>query len=689
MNIYEDIKQIKGIGDKTSAYFNKLGIKTINDLITTYPRTYVEFPPITKLNEGADNEYGAFLLTCIDEFISKKGKRISLLSGKASDGNNIAYITYFNASYLKKELYRGAEYVFYGRLKIENNRYILDQPQMFSLYDYNNKLNVPEPVYPLTKGLTNKIFIKAVRTALEDNEYTAFYKEYLPEQLIKEFGLCSLNNAIYNIHFPNSVDEAYIARKRLSFDELLIFLYSLRTLNVGGVKEESPFKLMETAVTSRLIEALPYRLTKAQLSAFNDIKEDLTSGYLMNRMIQGDVGSGKTIIAFLSLLLCIDNGYQGALMAPTELLAVQHYENISKLKDQYNLNISPVLLTGAITAKNKREIYENIKNGVYNLIIGTHAIIQENVDFNNLALVVTDEQHRFGVRQRQTLNQKGNKPHVLVMSATPIPRSLSMVLYGDMHLSIIDEKPSMRLPIKNCVVNTAYRPKAYDFILNEIKNKHQVYIICPMIEESEELSNVIGVIKYAEKLKDLFPPNINIGILHGDMKPINKRQVMENFASGNIDILVSTTVIEVGIDVPNATVMMIENAERFGLAQLHQLRGRIGRGDTQSYCIFINCDKSAKHNKRLDILNKTNDGFAIAKEDLKLRGAGDIFGIRQSGQMDFKIADIYDDADMILKISTFLDEFEENNILLSENDRAMIMNYLNENKDKFVDFSSI
>jgi len=686
MKIHEDIKQIKGIGDKSAALFNKLGVNNVQDLLELYPKTYITYPEITSLKDVSDGNYGAFELTCISDFLVRKGSRVSILTGKASDGENLVSITYFNANYYKSTLVKGASFVFYGKLNSDNNRFSLEQPVMYSKDEYLSMLNVPQSIYPLTKGLTNKLVKKSIYNAITDNDYLSLYKEYLPEYYIKQNTLISTAKAIHDIHIPDSINDVLLARKRLAFDELFIFLYSLRQIKGHNEKQESNYKLIDTALPNRIIEMLPYKLTNAQLKAFDEIRQDLLSGYVMNRMIQGDVGSGKTIVAFLSLFLCTDNGYQGALMAPTELLAAQHYNNLCELKEKYKLNINPVLLTGSVSAKNKKEIYENIKLGNTNIIVGTHALIQDKVEYKNLALVITDEQHRFGVLQRRSLNQKSLNPHVLVMSATPIPRSLSMVLYGDMHLSVINERPSQRLPIKNCVVGTNFRPKAYDFILSEIKNAHQVYIVCPMIEETEELSNVESVISYAEALKRNLPGNINIGTLHGDMKPDEKKYVMNHFANKDIDILVSTTVIEVGIDVPNATVMMIENAERFGLAQLHQLRGRIGRGASQSYCIFINSDKTGKNNKRLEILNNTNDGFKVAEEDLKLRGAGDIFGIRQSGEMDFRIADIFEDSDLILSINDFLDNVE-NNTTTDEMNKLNL--YLSENKDKFIDFSSI
>lgn len=384
---------------------------------------------------------------------------------------------------------------------------------------------------------------------------------------------------------------------------------------------ENEYRMLETADTGRLLEQLPYRLTGAQMRAWQEICRDLSSPWCMNRLVQGDVGSGKTIIAVLALLMCAANGFQGAMMAPTEVLAAQHYEGICQYVEKYHAALRPLLLVGSMTAKEKRDAYEKIASGEANLVVGTHAVIQEKVHFKNLALVVTDEQHRFGVRQREVLAEKGSNPHVLVMSATPIPRTLAIILYGDLQVSVIDELPANRLPIKNCVVGTSYRPKAYQFIEKEVRAGRQAYVICPMVEEGE-MEDLENVSEYAQKLRAALPADMQVATLHGKMKAADKNRVMEEYAAHNIDVLVSTTVIEVGINVPNATVMMVENAERFGLAQLHQLRGRVGRGEHQSYCIFISAQDSKDTMERLDILNRSNDGFYIASEDLKLRGPG-------------------------------------------------------------------
>ena len=440
------------------------------------------------------------------------------------------------------------------------------------------------------------------------------------------------------------------ARRRLVFDEFLFFILAVQYLKERTEEAKNTFPMKKTWTTEQVMENLPYSLTKAQMNVWHEIERDLSGQALMSRLVQGDVGSGKTILAFLAMIMAAENGYQAALMVPTEVLARQHYDAFCRLIQEQGLAISPVLLTGSNTAKEKRERYEEIASAKAAIIIGTHALIQEKVQYQDLALVITDEQHRFGVKQREALTTKGNPPNVLVMSATPIPRTLAIILYGDLDISVIDELPAKRLPIKNCVVDTSYRPKAYSFIEKQVREGHQAYIICPMVEESEEME-AENVLDYTEKIKGIFPPSVRISYLHGKMKAKEKNQIMEAFASGEIQILVSTTVVEVGVNVPNATVMMIENAERFGLAQLHQLRGRVGRGDWQSYCIFMQGSGTQETQKRLEILNRSNDGFYIAGEDLKLRGPGDLFGIRQSGSMEFKIGDIYNDAGILKEAS--------------------------------------
>ena len=434
-----------------------------------------------------------------------------------------------------------------------------------------------------------------------------------------------------------------LARRRLVFDEFYLFILALRQLKQVNERNPQRFQIQKIPLTDQIIANLSFSLTGAQKKVWQEIERDMTGDYLMSRLIQGDVGSGKTILAFLALFLAAGNGWQGCLMVPTEVLAVQHMEAIQKQICEQKLPFYAELLTGSMTAKQKREACGRIVSGESQIIIGTHAVFQEKIQYKNLALVITDEQHRFGVRQRESLSEKGDMPHVMVMSATPIPRTLAMILYGDLDISVVNELPANRLPVKNCVVDTSYRPKAYRFIEKQVKMGHQAYIICPMVEESEQIE-AEDVISYTEKLRSTLPQDITVSYLHGKMKSAKKNEIMEAFVKNEIQVLVSTTVIEVGVNVPNASVMMIENAERFGLAQLHQLRGRVGRGDAQSYCILCYGKDGEKTKKRLEILNKSNDGFYIANEDLRLRGPGDLFGIRQSGELAFRIGDVFQDA---------------------------------------------
>ncbi|MBO5056811.1 MAG: ATP-dependent DNA helicase RecG [Lachnospiraceae bacterium] len=685
MDYSDDITKLKGIGDKTAKLFCRLDIYTVRDLLHHFPRNYELFGPPVKIADAPLEEPVTLELTLLSGFQWKKIRQLTIGTGFAADDTGRIAITYFNAPYLKNVLKSGGVYLVRGKLKRERGVLRMDQPKLFTYEEYAKKTGSLQPCYGLTAGLTNNAVMKAMKQALE----AADEEEYLPGSICEEYGLISRKQAFKDIHFPKNYEDMLKARKRLSFDEFFLFLLSLRKLKEVNEEQISIYPMIETADASRLIEALPYQLTGAQLRVWEEIKADLLSGKVMNRLVQGDVGSGKTILAFLSLIMAVSNGYQGALMAPTEILAQQHYEQLLSMITKYNLPLKPVLLTGSVTAAGKKKIYEKIESGEANVIIGTHALIQEKVNYRNLALVITDEQHRFGVKQRESLSDKGNHAHVLVMSATPIPRTLAIILYGDLHLSMVDELPSNRLPIKNCVVNTGYRKKAYEFISKEVSMGHQVYVICPMVDENENAGDIENVVEYSKKLRNELPEKIHVEFLHGKMKAVEKRRIMEEYSAGNIDVLVSTTVIEVGINVPNATVMMVENAERFGLAQLHQLRGRIGRGNAQSYCIFVSGTDKEHSMERLKILNKSNDGFFIAEEDLKLRGPGDLFGIRQSGAMEFKIADIYQDSGLLKKISVTVDDIIREDENLETEKYVSIKRYLEQNQANFIDFRTI
>ena len=548
----------------------------------------------------------------------------------------------------------------------------MEQPAIYTPEKYEAMEHLLLPVYTLPKGLSNQLMLKAERSVLEEEH---LFRDYLPTELREKHQLCEYNYAIKQIHFPDDMETLIEARKRLVFDELFLFILNLQYQKEKKEKEKNQFSFQSDDFVEQLIEKLPYKLTNAQLRALSEVRADMRSDYVMQRLIQGDVGSGKTIIAFLAMADTAHNGCQSAIMAPTEVLARQHYESFQSMCEMFGLVFPVILITGSMTAKQKKLAYQEILDHPDALIIGTHALIQEKVIYQNLALVITDEQHRFGVKQREIFSEKGTKPHILVMSATPIPRTLAIILYGDLDISVVDEVPAKRLPIKNCVVDTRYRPKAYQFIEKEVAAGHQAYVICPLVEESENME-AENVTDYAKRLKEELPDTIEIGLLHGQMKPAQKNDVMERFAANEIQVLVSTTVVEVGVNVPNATVMMIENAEHFGLAQLHQLRGRVGRGDAQSYCIMVNCSNSKESQKRLDILNQSNDGFKIASEDLKLRGPGDFFGIRQSGEMQFALADIYQDAYIMQRASEEVADILGKDPELSSEDHKNLKDYL-------------
>lgn len=642
----QSIETLKGIGEKTAKLFEKVGIRTIDDLLHYYPRGYDTYGEPKAIGELSEDETGT-----VEGFLKSGAAGVhvnglSIVQATISDMTGKLRLVWYHMPYLKNTLRPDSHFIFRGRVIRKKNGLTMEQPQMFKPEAYEELLSSMRPVYAQTKGLGNKMITSAVEQALA---FRTLERDYLPAGLRIANELAEYNFAIEHIHFPSNEEELKFARKRLVYDEFFFFLLAVRHLKEKRQNVQSPFHMEKQDECRKLLADLPYRLTNAQLRTLEEVLKDLKSGSVMNRLIQGDVGSGKTIIAVLALLAACENGYYGALMVPTEVLARQHFESVTELFEKHGVDKKVILLTGSMTAKEKRIAYEKVASHEADIIIGTHALIQEKIVYDNLALVITDEQHRFGVAQREMFGNKGQMPHVLVMSATPIPRTLAIILYGDLDISVIDELPANRLPIKNCVVDKSYRPRAYRFIENEVKNGRQAYVICPMVEESEMI-DAENVLDYTKILRQNLP-GIRVEYLHGKMKGKEKNKIMEEFAAGKIQVLVSTTVIEVGVNVPNATVMMIENAERFGLAQLHQLRGRVGRGDKQSYCIMVNASGNKEKNRRLDVLNKSNDGFYIASEDLKLRGPGDIFGIRQSGDLEFQLADIYTDAVTLKKVS--------------------------------------
>ncbi len=641
MEANDKISVIKGIGEKTEKLFHKLGIRTVQELLEHYPRGYEEYERPVMISSLAEGAIMAIEASIVMTPKIKRVRNLQIVSVQVKDSSGSMHLTWFNMPFLQKTLRSGYHYIFRGKVLRKNGILVMEQPGIFQREDYLRLLKILQPIYPLTQGVTNAMISKAIKQVLLELD---FAKDYIPKLIAKEYQLTDRTKAIREVHFPKDRDSMMKARQRLVFDEFFLYSLALRRLKENRTVLPSEYPMKACPECEELIKTLPYALTNAQHRVWGEIQQDLRSQFAMNRLIQGDVGSGKTVLAILALLMAVKNGCQACFMVPTEVLAKQHYKSLEEIAEQFGFQIC--LLVGSMTAKEKREAYDRIKTHKTDIIIGTHALIQEKVEYDRLGLVITDEQHRFGVKQREALMSKGGRPHVLVMSATPIPRTLAIILYGDLDISIVDELPAQRLPIKNCVVDTNYRPKAYRFIEKQVAEGRQAYVICPMVEESEEVE-AENVIEYTERLKESLPSYVVVEFLHGKMKPKDKNEVMERFAMGAIHVLVSTTVVEVGVNVPNATVMMVENAERFGLAQLHQLRGRVGRGKHQSYCIFV-CGSSSKDAwERLEILNKSNDGFFIAGEDLKLRGPGDIFGIRQSGDMDFKLGDIYNDASIL------------------------------------------
>ena len=620
-----NIRKLKGIGTRTEELFQHLDVYTTKDLMELYPRAYDSYDE--PVNIAAIDECGIYAVyAAVDRPPElKQNGRYKILTVMVRDeAGSMLRITWFNMPFLRSRLRNGYRYIFRGKVAIKGSLVFMEQPSIYTVDEYYIRQSSMQPVYPLTAGLTNNMVIKAVKQCFESGGY----EEFLPEWILTKNDLIDEKKAHYAIHFPKDRNELAQARKRIIFDEFFLFTTNIRCAKSARLNEDNLYRITESGEALHVLKNLPYSLTGAQKKVYSEILNDMGSDKTMNRLIQGDVGSGKTILAFLAMINTAAAGWQSILMAPTEVL-------------------------------------EKITSGEADFIIGTHALITDDVEFKNPALVITDEQHRFGVRQRENLSRKGETPHIIVMSATPIPRSLAIILYGDLDISIVDEKPADRLPVKNCVVDDSYRTKAYKFISDEIKKGHQAYIICAMAEESDNDSNLENVVDFSKKLKEAMPET-RIEYLHGKMKPAEKNRIMDEFAKRNTDILVSTTVVEVGINVPNATVMMVINAERFGLAGLHQLRGRVGRGKEQSYCIFESNTKNKVTKEHLNILKESNDGFYISEQDLKLRGPGDMLGTRQSGDMGFAIGNIYSDAS-ILKMAA------DTSSILIEKDKELML----------------
>ncbi len=653
----QSIRFIKGVGEARARLFTKLGIHTVNDAINYFPREYEDRTKVKKIIEVMDGEECGVSARLVTEIAETRPRR-NLLVTKAlvTDGTAYLSLTWFNQTYIKSSLQKDVEYIFFGKAKRTGMRIEMNSPVIEKADRSGKTTGRILPVYPLTKGLTQA----HVRNLVENSLYLVKDKleETLPEDLRKKHKLGQVKFSYEEIHFPKSFTNMEEARRRLVFEELL--LLQLTLIRSKGISSEQKGISFQPVDMTPLLSKLTFSLTNAQKRVFEEIRTDMESDRRMNRLIQGDVGSGKTIVAVMALYIAAKNGYQSAFMVPTEILAEQHYRSVCSLFDDLGITVS--LLTGSTKKKEKEEIKSLLKDGKIDVVIGTHAILEDDTEFSQLGLVITDEQHRFGVRQRAKISGKGENPDILVMTATPIPRTLSLVLYGDLDVSIIDELPPNRKPIDTYAVDESYRQRIYNFIRKNVAQGRQAYIVCPLVEDSEEIpaESAEGL---AERIRDNELIGLRVGLIHGKMKPADKETVMRAFVKGELDVLVSTTVIEVGVNVPNATLMVIENAERFGLAQLHQLRGRVGRGEHKSYCILINQSRSEISKQRLEILASTNDGFVISEKDLELRGPGDVFGVRQHGLPEMRIANLYRDMDILKEVQEAVKYIMSNNLL--------------------------
>lgn len=676
MELYNSVSEILNVGNHRERILNNMNIYTIKDLIEYFPRGYEDRSNIRKISDLVVGEFNTFIGSVARSAENTTAKRLIITNVKIKDETGKVNVVWFNQPYMKDVLKSGCKYIFTGKYKKDFNKSEVVSPEYEKVTDENNCLSGGRitPVYVLTFGISQKILRSIIKDTL-DKTYMKFY-DFIPFEIRKKYHLCERGFAITNIHFPQNNESFFIARHRLVFEEFFMMQLALLKMKVT-LKTNKKGIALKNDYSDIIIKNIPFSLTNAQKKVFDEVKKDMFSNKPMNRLIQGDVGSGKTIVAVMAAFINIKNGFQSVLMVPTEVLATQHFEVFNKIFS--SLGIKTVLITGSLTKKKKQETTKEILNGDAQMVIGTHAVIQDDIKFKNLSLVITDEQHRFGVRQRSILSEKGNNPHILVMTATPIPRTLALILYGDLDISIIDELPPGRQKIDTRAVTSSYHERVYNFIKKEIDKGHQAYIICPMIDENEKL-DIQAAITYTNTIKEETFFNYKVECLHGRMKPKEKQIIMDKFVSGEIDILVSTTVIEVGINVPNATIMLIENAERFGLAQLHQLRGRVGRGSEQSYCILICDSKNNIAKQRMKVMKNSCDGFEISEMDLKLRGPGEFFGTRQHGLPELKIANIYKDMPILKEAQEAANEVindKKNKILSKEEDEILSKEIIN------------
>ena len=661
VNFDTRIQFLKGVGEARAKSLAKQGIYSIGDLLRNYPRAYEDWNNTTLLRDAQINES-----ICVRAIVAQNPQVVKINGGRIlvktviSDGSDYIPVTFFNNKYVKDQLIEDQEYLFFGKITLDkyNNKTMLSPRFEKSLEKQRIR-----PIYKATSAMPSKTTERLVETALR--EIKGNVQEIIPEYIVKKYRLMSFEDALRAIHFPESEDQLGLAKRRLIFEELLLLQMGLLCEKTeGGNRSSIPIK---NDYTEDFYSTLPFDPTNAQKRAISEAVEDMKTNKQMNRLLQGDVGSGKTAVAAALMYNAVKNGFQAALMAPTEVLANQHFTTLSNF---FGDDINICLLTGSVTAAKKRDIRERLKDGDCDIVVGTHAIIQNDVEFNNLGLVITDEQHRFGVGQRASLSNKGNNPHTLVMSATPIPRTLAMMIYGDLDISVLDELPKGRQPVKTYHVPTSYHERIYNFIRKNIATGQQAYIVCPLVSESD--SDLVPATEYYDYLKSTYFADCTLGLLHGQMKPKEKDAVMNRFYSGEIQLLISTVVIEVGVDVPNATVMAIENAERFGLSQLHQLRGRIGRGSKESTCILLSDAQNEEAVDRFETMCRTTDGFEIAKKDLEMRGPGDFFGSRQHGLPDMRIANLMTDTRILYEAQKTAKELVDNEVSVTTEERHLL-----------------
>ncbi len=682
VDLNKSVQYIKGVGPNNMLLLQKLGINTLEDLITFYPRTYEDRGKPKKIYDLVDGEEALIDVICASNMnVTRFAKNKVMLKMLVRDDTGECVLTWFNQTYLKDKFKLGERYQFYGKVNIKYGRIEMTRP-VFDKDGLSKNTGKIIPIYPLTYKLSQNKIRSIIENGLK--EVAGKLEETIPEYILKSYDLEDINTAIKQIHFPNDFKEYNKARRRFVFEELLTVQLALSSLKSRYDKQINGIEFDKNVKMSDVIDSLPFKLTKAQLKVLEEIDKDMESNKPMNRLLQGDVGSGKTIVSIIAAYKVAKSGYQSAIMAPTAILAEQHLQEFTKVLEPFGVRCE--LLQGGMRAKKRQEILQDLKDGKIDILIGTHALIVEDVEFKNLGLVVTDEQHRFGVRQRANIVAKGNNPDVLVMTATPIPRTLAIILYGDLDISIIDELPPNRKKIETYPVKKNMEHRVEEFIRKNVQEGRQAYVVCPLVEESEEYENCKSVMELVEEYKTKIFPELKVEYLHGKMKQKEKDDIMKRFKDGEIQILISTTVIEVGVNVPNANTMVVYNAEHFGLAQLHQLRGRVGRGEYQSYCILIYDSNSKTTKERMKTMKETDNGFIVAEKDLEIRGSGEFFGTRQHGLPEFKIANLFEDVSILKEVQALAAKIEEIDPRL-ENDYNRQLHKLVE--EKFEDRISI